>query len=345
MLQVKDLKLAYGENVIAQNISFDLKKGELGCLLGGSGSGKSTLLRAIAGFQANDTGSIIIRSQVMQSPEKVTAPEDRHIGMVFQDFALFPHLTVQQNIVFGIKAKSKEHKHRRTTELLELIGLSGFENRYPHELSGGQQQRIALARALAPEPDLILLDEPFSSLDTELRYELAHQVKTILQSQQVTALMVTHDQSEAFAFADKIGILNHGQLLQWGTANELYCHPKTIEVAQFIGRGVFVSCTVDKELQVSSCLGQLRANPNHSLQTSEGRLLLRPEHISIDEQSHLRATIRSVEFKGAEQLLKLVFKAQDGQELNLLSRVSNQRDMQVGTEVGIVINTDLVSVF
>ncbi|MCL4167758.1 UNVERIFIED_CONTAM: hypothetical protein GTU68_023535, partial [Idotea baltica] len=226
------------------DVSFSLGKGDIACLLGPSGCGKTTLLRAIAGFKSLHSGEITSAGQVLSS-EKLTVPtERRNIGMVFQDFALFPHLTIGKNICFGIRQQKKVEKAKRLHELLDLIGLAGYESRYPHELSGGQQQRVALARAMAPRPRLLLLDEPFSSMDVELRGTLAKEIRSILKHESITTVMVTHDQHEAFSMADQIGVLNDGRLLQWADARTLYHYPNAAFVARFIGRSNFLEGTI-----------------------------------------------------------------------------------------------------
>ena len=239
ILQLKEVSLAYNNQRVVDDVSISLEEGEIACLLGPSGCGKTTLLRAIAGFKSLCGGTIDSAGETLSSLSVTVVPENRSIGMVFQDFALFPHLSVADNITFGVRHLSRKDKDQRLLELLKLIGLSGSEGKYPHELSGGQQQRVALARAIAPKPQLLLLDEPFSSMDVELRAALTKEVRSILKHEKVTALMVTHDQHEAFSMADRIGVMNEGRLLQWDTAENLYHSPADVFVARFVGRGSF----------------------------------------------------------------------------------------------------------
>ena len=206
-LQLDKIHISFGAAHIVNGVSLQLEQGEIGCLLGPSGCGKTTLLRAIAGFQSLQVGSISIDNNTVSESNKTVPPEQRGVGMVFQDFALFPHLNVADNISFGMRKASSTERRKRVDELLDRIGLPGYHKRFPHELSGGQQQRIALARALAPKPGLLLLDEPFSSLDAELRERLAVEVRELLKNEGITALLVTHDQQEAFAMADKAGVM------------------------------------------------------------------------------------------------------------------------------------------
>ncbi|MCP3851386.1 MAG: ABC transporter ATP-binding protein, partial [Gammaproteobacteria bacterium] len=240
LLQLSNISLSYGAHEVIQQINLDLQEGEIGCLLGSSGCGKTTLLRSIAGFEKPDQGQIKIRNKTVNSSVTIIPPEQRNIGMVFQDFALFPHLDIRKNIAFGLQKLSKIEANHRVSELLEMIGLTGVDHKYPHQLSGGQQQRIALARALAPKPDLLLLDEPFSSLDVELREQLATEVGKIIKHEGITAILVTHDQHEAFAMADKIGLLHQGKMVQWDTPYNLYHQPSTQYAAGFIGQGVML---------------------------------------------------------------------------------------------------------
>lgn len=214
-LIVDNVSVGYGQTLVASNISFSLNAGELAGLLGPSGCGKTTILRAIAGFEPLRSGSFGLDGQVLSCRDYSLPPEQRNIGMMFQDFALFPHLNVRDNIGFGLQKLPRKSRQKRVSELLELMQLPDLAKRYPHKLSGGQQQRIALARALAPKPRLLLMDEPFSSLDTDLRESLASEVRTILKSEKITGILVTHDPQEARKFADKLGVMKHGKLAHW----------------------------------------------------------------------------------------------------------------------------------
>lgn len=240
IMQLDAISLAYdtpqGRQAVVEDFSLSLEKGHIGCLLGASGCGKTTVLRAIAGFEPLRSGRIILDGKVLSSAGFQLEPEHRGVGMMFQDYALFPHLTVEKNIGFGLRRLDSAERTRRVAELLHLVGLEGTERRYPHELSGGQQQRVALARALAPEPDLLLLDEPFSNLDIDTRERLAFEVRDILKSTGHTALLVTHNQAEAFAIADRIGVMQEGVIVQWDTPYGLHHAPANDFVADFIRR-------------------------------------------------------------------------------------------------------------
>ncbi|KZY87373.1 iron ABC transporter ATP-binding protein, partial [Oleiphilus sp. HI0071] len=240
----------------------------------------------IAGFETPQKGSIAINGKVLSDKTTNIAPEKRRIGMVFQDYALFPHFTIQQNIAYGLSKKQRMGSDDRIDRLLKLVDLSGFNQRYPHELSGGQQQRVALARALAPEPELILLDEPFSNLDADLRTRLGIQVREILKSLEISAILVTHDQQEAFAMADHIGLINQGSITQWGTPYDLYHEPSSRFVAQFIGRGSFLKGISETHERFTTEIGPIEGNRCYAW--PEGTpvdILLRPDDVMYSEHS------------------------------------------------------------
>jgi iron(III) transport system ATP-binding protein len=306
MLSLNNVSVAYQNREAVQDVTFELGVGEIGCLLGPSGCGKTSLLRAVAGFEKVAEGQICLRDQLVSVRHSHLEPEKRSVAVVFQDYALFPHLTVAQNIAFGLQGHNSTQKRQRVTELLMLVGLPGYENRYPHALSGGQQQRVALARAIAPKPDLLLLDEPFSSLDTELRDELAKELRAILKHENTTALMVTHDQHEAFAMADVIGVMNKGRLLQWTDAYALYHRPANRFVATFIGDGVFLSATVDNNSKLNSTLGVFAISPASGFNEGDKVVfLVRPDDIIHDDESETLAKVVDRSFQGSHILYEL----------------------------------------
>ncbi|MVW73316.1 ABC transporter ATP-binding protein [Bordetella sp. 15P40C-2] len=245
LLELDRIHLAYdtprGPKAVVDELSLTLPSGHIGCLLGQSGCGKTTILRAIAGFEPVRGGHIALDGNIISSPDVQVAPEHRRVGMMFQDYALFPHLTAAQNVAFGLrKLMKKAERAERVREMLALVGLEAAADSYPHEMSGGQQQRVALARALAPSPDLLLLDEPFSNLDVDTRERLAFEVREILISTGHTAILVTHNQAEAFAIADRIGVMNKGHMVQWDTPYNLHHHPVNDFVRDFIRREALV---------------------------------------------------------------------------------------------------------
>ncbi len=341
-LEVREVDVAYGETTVVDNVSFVLETGTIGCLLGPSGCGKTTLLRAIAGFEPVSQGEILIREQRVAQPGWMLPPERRHIGMVFQDFALFPHLSVARNVSFGLRAMSARQQRERVAELLDLVGLSQAAKLFPHELSGGMQQRVALARAMAPRPDILLLDEPFSSMDAELREQLAREVRAMLKRERVTAILVTHDQLEAFAMADMIGVLNQGTVHQWSTGFGLYHEPADRFVADFIGQGALLPANVLDDVQVRTELGRISGPQPHGLEPGiQAEVLIRPDDILYDESSPRQATIVERSFRGAEFLYTL--QLDSGSEV--LCLVPSHHRHAVGERIGIRLEADHLVVF
>jgi iron(III) transport system ATP-binding protein len=350
LLQFNNIRQAYGEQVVIHDLSLLLRKGQIGCLLGPSGCGKTTALRCIAGFEQISAGEILLNGTRVSSANFFMPPEQRQIGMVFQDYALFPHLDVAANIGFGLHRLTGAERQRRIDELLHVVHLTGVSRKYPHELSGGQQQRVALARALAPRPALLLLDEPFSNLDVSLRERLSIEVRDILKDQGITAILVTHDQSEAFAIADEIGVMHQGEILQWDTAFNLYHRPASRFVADFIGQGVFLPGKVISAQQVEIELGTLTGEILLPYQTDSERcinggmvdVLLRPDDIVYDETSSLRAIIVRRAFRGAEILYTLRL-ASGATVLALVP--SHYNHHAIGEKIGIRLEADHIVAF
>ena len=309
-LELKDVFISYGGPDIVKGVNLSLGGGAIGCLLGPSGCGKTTLLRAIAGFEPLRSGEIRLGGRRVSSSCTFVPPERRRVGMVFQDLALFPHLSVADNIAFGLRRQEERERKQRVAELLVLIGLEQSGPLYPHQLSGGQQQRVALARAMAPRPELLLLDEPFSSLDMEIREKLAREVGRILKQEEMTALLVTHDQFEAFAMADEIGVMHDGRLEQWDTAYNLYHRPRSKFVADFIGEGVLLPGVVQADGTVETGLGLLKGvsdGSGRAALTAGNRVsvLVRPEDVVHDDTSPLKAEVLRRDFRGANILYTL----------------------------------------
>lgn len=333
---------------IVHGLSFSLGRGEIGCLLGPSGCGKTTVLRAIAGFEAVLGGRIALGGRELSRAGHTAPPESRQVGVVFQDYALFPHLSVWENVAFGLLRLPRAERAARVGRLLDLVGLGGHARQYPHELSGGQQQRVALARALAPQPDLLLLDEPFSNLDVELRERLAQEVREILNELGTTAVLVTHDQHEAFAIADRIGVMQDGVIVQWDDAYNLYHRPANRFVADFIGQGVFVPGSVDLPAQkVCIELGSLPLWQGIGYCATDEReagkvdVLLRADDVIHDDASPLQAEVVRKAFRGAEFLYTL--RLPSGQKL--LALVPSHHDHALGEKIGIRLGADHVVTF
>ena len=341
-----------GSRAAVEAVSLTLLTGQIGVLIGPSGCGKTSLLRAIAGLERLDAGRIAIKGEVLSdAPTGVhLAPEARRIGMVFQDYALFPHLSVAQNVAFGIHHLPRSERFARTEEVLDLVGLGHAAQRAPHQLSGGQQQRIALARALAPKPRLLLLDEPFSSLDVDLRERLAHEVRTILKTSQTTALFVTHDQLEAFAVGDVIGVMNKGALEQWDDAYSLYHRPATRFVADFIGHGVFAPAQIVAGPEpgvrlLRTPLGDLAGGDACLLPDAfpggQCDVLLRADDIVHDDAAPVKARIERKAFRGSEFLYTLRL----GSGEQVMAHVPSHHDHQIGEWIGIRAEVDHVVTF
>ena len=346
VLEVRGVQHAYGATVVVRDVSFALARGAIGCILGPSGCGKTTLLRGIAGFEPVTAGEILIDGNVVTRPGYQLAPERRRIGMVFQDYALFPHLSVRDNIAFGLRELARQARDARVAELAALVGIGPSLDKFPHELSGGQQQRTALARALAPRPELILLDEPFSNLDVDLRERLSHELRDIIKASGATAVLVTHDQHEAFAIADEIGILHEGRIQQWDLAYNLYHRPANRFVADFIGQGVFVPAKVLNPRRVQIELGVLEGDIPHQCRIGcdacgrgcAAEVLLRPDDVVHDDASPLQAEVVHKAFRGAEILYTL--RLDSGQKV--LALVPSHHNHPLGEKIGIRLDVDHV---
>ena len=341
-VSVRALDHAYGDHRVVRGMSFHLEPGRIGCLLGPSGCGKTTVLRCLAGFEPIQGGEIGLSHRVVSRPGLQVPPEHRGVGMVFQDYALFPHLDVARNVAFGLTRMPAADAARRTVAMLELVGLAGVAAVYPHELSGGQQQRVALARALAPAPDLLLLDEPFSNLDVDLRERLSLEVRDILKTAGTTAILVTHDQYEAFTLADEIGIMKDGTIEQWDSAYNLYHRPRTRFVADFVGQGVFLRGVAAADGHMQTELGQLEGEwPVPVAPGSAVDLLLRPDDIIHDDASPWLADVVAKAFRGADFLYTLRLAS----GTRLLSLVPSHHNHAIGEKIGIRLAIDHVVAF
>jgi iron(III) transport system ATP-binding protein len=372
-LELDGISVCYPSGAAAKpavnGVSLRMAAGQIGVLIGPSGCGKTSLLRAVAGLEVLCAGRVAVGGQTLSQALGQTLnqplnqaaaeihlttralhvpPEARRIGMVFQDYALFPHLTVADNISYGLHYLPRGERTDRVQQMLELVGLLDMGGQAPHQLSGGQQQRIALARALAPAPQLLLLDEPFSSLDVDLRERLVQDVRRILKTHGATALVVTHDQMEAFALGDEIGVMNQGKLEQWASAYTLYHRPASRFVAQFIGHGVFMPARIvtnQQGTQVHTALGALNdatecVLPN-AYENGQCDVLLRADDIVHDDDSAVKACIERKAFRGSEFLYTL--RLQTGEKV--LAHVPSHHDHQIGEWIGIRPAVDHVVTF
>jgi iron(III) transport system ATP-binding protein len=301
VLELRYVSCAYETGRPAvQGISFAAREGEILCLLGPSGCGKTTILRAIAGFEPVRSGQLFLSGQLVSSPDTMIPTENRRVGMVFQEYALFPHLRVQDNIAFGLRHLARSERSARVQEMLRLTGLEGFERRYPHELSGGQQQRVALSRALVQNPVVLLLDEPFSNLDPDMAGRMRQELHDLLRRTKTTTVLVTHDHDEAFAMADRIAVLNHGRLEQFDTPEMMYHMPATPFVADFVGQADFIPGTVSQGM-VHTELGEF---PD-TIDCTDGTnvvVMIRPDDIHLVPTEGARSRVLSRQFHGSENL-------------------------------------------
>ena len=333
MIRLDNVTKQFGGVAAVDGASLCVARGEIVALLGPSGCGKTTLLRLIAGFERPDGGSVTVDGRLVASPAAWIAPEARRVGMVFQDYALFPHLTVAGNIGFGLPRRTRAS---RVPELLAVVGLDGLERRYPHELSGGQQQRVALARALAPSPELVLLDEPWSNVDPFLRESLRAEVAEIIRPLGVTVLLVTHDREEAFTLADRIALMRDGSVVQEGTAEELYFAPATRWAAEFVGAANILSGRIVAG-RVETAIGAFPAN-GASLR-SDAQVLVRPELLELEPSPAGAGEVVAREFRGHDVFYRVLL---DGVEL--VSQRPSTEVVDLGSRVAIRVHDGRVPV-
>ncbi len=310
------------------NFSLNVYEGEIVALLGPSGCGKTTFLRLVAGFEVPQQGTVIVQGNKLVGEGIWTSPEKRHIGFVFQDYALFPHLDVLQNVAFGLKGMPRRKRLARAKEVIDLVGLTIFSKRHPHQLSGGQQQRVALARALARNPQLILLDEPFSNLDAALRSSTRQEVKRILKESGTTAILVTHDQEEAMTFADRLAVMRLGKLEQIASPEKVYLHPRTAFVASFLGTTNLIH-GIAHERFAETPIGKLPLKGNAS---GNVLLSLRPENLSFDNLQGIPIIVISREFKGHD----LTYTCETDQGEKFIVQTTPENCLQVGERSNLV---------
>jgi len=335
-LELRDIHFRREATDILRGVDLQLEAGDIGVLVGPSGCGKTTTLRCIAGLESITHGEIQIGDRVVSSVDRRLDAEVRRVGYVLQDNALFPHLTVAENIRFGLRKLARDERETRVADMLALLGLRGLERRLPQDLSGGQQQRVAIARSLAPQPDLLLMDEPFSNLDARLRTELVGELRSLLKKLGITTLLVTHDQHDAFGLADRLGYMNDGRLAQWDTPYDVYHRPRTRAVANFIGDGVMLPA-IGKDGFWQTELG----NIEDSAADGSADLLLRPDDLLHDDDSPTQAHIVGRVFRGADFL----YTVQLPSGLRVLALAPSHHDHHVGETLGFRLANDHLVVF
>jgi iron(III) transport system ATP-binding protein len=303
ILTLSNVSKSFGTQTVLKGLSLDVADGEFVAVLGSSGSGKTTLLRLIAGFDEPDSGEISISGKFVAAKNVFVAAEARQVGYVPQDAALFPHLSVFENVAFGLKGLSKAARVDRVRELLKLVSMESFENQSATELSGGQKHRVALARALAPEPELILLDEPFAALDAELRTRIREEIKQVLDKVSSTTILVTHDQEEALSIADRVALLRDGNFAQVGNPREIYSAPVDLGVATFLGDSVIVDGVIESG-KVSTSLGQLTLL-NSAKEASRGKVAIRPENFYLQPDLNGDSIVVGRQFFGHDAVVEV----------------------------------------
>jgi iron(III) transport system ATP-binding protein len=340
IVQLENITKQFSPNVppAVNNVSLTLQQGDILGLLGPSGCGKTTLLRMIAGFEKLQSGTIKIGGKIVGDGSVSVPPEHRDIGIVFQDYALFPHLTVGENVAFGLKHSTPQQIQKRISQVIELVNLQGLEKRYPYELSGGQQQRVALARALAPQPQLMLLDEPLSNLDIQVRLRLREEIRDILKAAGTSAIFVTHDQEEALAISDLVGVMRQGHLEQIGTPEEIYTHPASRFVAEFVTQANFLPARRQGNIWETE-VGNFELPVNLSNDT--GEIMIRQEGLTLQAATDSPVFIHSRRFLGREYLYCL--KTASGKEIH--ARTIADIPLPIGARVQLSVPNDTVQVF
>jgi iron(III) transport system ATP-binding protein len=335
VVELRELTKAFGAVRAVDRVGLEVREGEVLALLGPSGCGKTTTLRLVAGFERPDAGLVRLAGDEVAGPERFVPPERRRVGVVFQDYALFPHLTVAQNVGYGVRERSR--RRARVAEMLDLVGLADAAGRLPHELSGGQQQRVALARALAPEPALVLLDEPFSNLDAALRARVRGEVRKILQVASATAVFVTHDQEEALSLADRIAVMRGGRVLQVDVPAELYAHPSDRFVATFVGDADLLPGHADGDT-VTTEVGRLRLADPDGL-TGDVEVALRPERVRLRLDGGGQGLVGGITYFGHDQLVEVALE----HGARVRSRMGPARAFEPGDRVSVAVTGDVIA--
>lgn len=334
-LRFSHIAFSYTDKMVLKDVDLTANTGEITCLLGVSGSGKSTLLRLAAGTERVQQGEIYVNDTVLANAKRHPSPEQRPVGMMFQENALFPHMTIAQNIAFGLHKQAKAEKNRTVKHLLALVGLSGFESRYPDSLSGGQQQRIALARSLAPNPDVLLMDEPYANIDIGLRRTLRESARLILKKNQTTTILVTHDPQEAIEMADKIAVLDAGRIIQVGSPETLYKQPNSAQIACLFAQAQIISGVPNEQGFISNAYGLIKA-PNLSADVTQ--LAVRASALSVQPDANADCEIVDIRFVGEQTQLHIQKAGANGATLR--ANIIAEHSYNIGEKVSLHLNTN-----
>jgi len=338
-VQLQHIWRQFGDLVAVRDVSLDISPGEIVCLLGPSGCGKTTLLRLVCGLETPDDGRILIDGREMSGPSTFVPPEARGVGLMFQDFALFPHITILENVAFGLQALEHKAARDEARRALERMGLLGYADAYPHVLSGGQQQRVALARAMVPRPRVMMMDEPFSGLDPRLRASMREETLAILRETRTTCIIVTHEAEEAMLLGDRIAVMREGAIVQCGTTQEIFDQPAELFVAEMMSEINIVRCTVSNGV----ARGPLGTYPAPEDVTGEALMCFRPRAVRLSESADaIPAFVRGTRSLGDEMVVELGVESID---TLLLARTNNHFEAPSGAQVGIHVPAQSVHIF
>ena len=340
-LKINNISYSIKDNKILENLSLDILSGDIVSIIGPSAAGKTTLLRIIAGFDRVNSGCVMLNDNLVNDDRIFIEPHDRKIGIIFQDIALFPHLSCKDNILFGISNQNLDTQAQRLTYLLNLLGIDEVANKFPDEVSGGQQQRVAIARALAPKPEILLLDEPFSALDEELKDQLIKDLKKLLKNEKITSIIITHNIKESFQISDRVAYLSSKKVLQYDTPYDIYHRPKSREIAKFCGIGSFLEGTVIDANHIKTSLGTLFGDTSPFHKNDVVDVMVRPDDVIHDDHSTQSAKVIEKFFHGSDFLYKLELR--DGQ--NILCFTPSHHNHSINEMIGIKAELDHLILF
>lgn len=340
-LNLESVKIKLDSKIVLDNVNLKINSGEIVSLMGSSASGKTSLIRSIAGFHNITSGVIRIDNQIVNDFNKCVDVAERNVGVIFQDLALFPHLTVRENILFGLHKEDTAQKQKRAQKLEELLNIENITDRYPNQISGGQQQRVAIARAIAPKPNILLLDEPFSALDYELKDNLMSDIMKLIKSEKITAILITHSAEEAFKMSDKIAFISNNTITQFANPYDIYHRPNSKEIANFFGISSYIKAKITDSSHISCVLGDFVGIADRFKNGAEVDLLIRPDDIIHDDDSLFSAKVTEKTFRGSDFLYELELR--DGQRV--FCYAPSHHNHQINEVIGIKLNLDHLVIF